>query len=169
VRDLKIGVNGRAYIIDKEGTVVALSKSENQMTTNDEGETVPRTFEQLAEIDEAIKLAIDNNLLAGDEAVTFSAKADSGTDLTISKSPVTGISVDWNIIIISVDADNLVESRSLFEVLSILHYVILVVLSLSIFWELYSFYKKFKEDKLALPAGKSGNSQGEMIKDSQPV
>jgi hypothetical protein len=167
VRDLKIGKNGRAYIVGEEGIVVALSNSEYQMTTDDEGEQVPRTFDELAEFDEGIQLAIDNELLATEEAVTFSGKAKSGTDLTISKTHVTGISVDWNIVIISVDADNLVKSRSLFSTLSILHYVIISVLILSICWEFYTFYKRFQEDKLA--GAKTSNSMGVEVKGTSTV
>jgi hypothetical protein len=60
---------------------------------------------------------------------------------------VTGILADWNIIIVSVDSDNLVKSRSLFETLSTLHYIIISALCVSVCWEIYMFYKKVQESK----------------------
>jgi hypothetical protein len=91
VRDLVIGENGRAYIVDSEGIVVALSKSENQMTTDSEGNRTPRNIDSLGEIDEGIKLILDSDLLATKGAVTKSGKAESGTELTVSKTPGTAL------------------------------------------------------------------------------
>jgi hypothetical protein len=158
---LKIGENGRAYIVDTEGIVVALSKSENQMTIDSEGNRIPRNIESLSKIDEGLKLAIDNEMISGEGAITISGKG-----LTVSKTPVTGISADWNIIIVSVDADYLVKSKSLYSTLSTLHYVIIGVLCLSISWEFYSFYMRIAEAKKRGLGVKDSSSMGAQVKES---